>query len=340
MRILLVGNGFDISHSPKFKFNTFFKLFVKPLFKCEFSKIENYALNELDIKTPIIEELDIKKDLWKEIFETALYKLEKFDSFENLFEYIEESADEEINREIIAKKIKIKKQKINKITADILLFFKHVMLFYFFKLDTLEVERFILSKKYQRQQRRLAKIIFSKYDYCLTTNYTRYLDMLWDDIKQNDLQRNRDAKQVVHLHGAFSWGNVFDFLRKMECEFDTENIVWSDVNQKKEWENWNLQNNLSFIRAKKRVTVKLDIFGFSVDKDNDVIVNIINYLNKSVGIKAEIRLRFFHYGPSDLSGFEDFLVENGDFLKKKKVKVFKEPYKNFYGVYSDKIIKE
>jgi hypothetical protein len=340
MRILLVGNGFDISNSSKFKFSTFLNNFVKPLFKCKFKKFENFASKELGIELPIIEELDTKKDLWKGIFKTALYKLEKFDSFENLFEYIEESTTENIKRELAAKKIKIKKQKERAFASEVTHFFKQIMLFYFFKWDSFEIERLILSKKYKKQKQRLAEIVFSKYDYCLTTNYTRYLDMLWDDIKQNDLQLNRDARQVIHLHGAFSWSDIFDFVRSIECEFDTKGIVWSDLEQKKRWENWNLQEKLGFARAEIETTVKLDVFGFSVDKDNNVIVNIINYLNESIGTKVEIRLRFFHYGDSDLRGFNDFLIENKEFLENMKVKVFKEPYKNFYGIYSDKIIKE
>jgi hypothetical protein len=340
MRILLIGNGFDISHCSEFKFDIFFKYFVKYPFKCKFKKIEKFANDKLELMAPNIDELGEDKELWKTIFESAVYKLEKFDSFEDLFEYIEEETNELIEVKVKAKKMKIKKQKIKSFASEIVSFFKHVMLFYLFELDALEMEQYIMSKKYKNLWNERIRISFAKYDYCLTTNYTRYLDMVWDELKQNELQKDRNSSKVVHLHGAFGWNNIFDFLRNIEFEFSTKSIVWSDEELKCYSELNGLEYNLNFVEPKKGTTIKLDIFGFSVNKDNGVIVNLIEHLYKNIGKESEIRMRFFYYGISDLNGFNDFVTENEAFLRKKRVKVFKEPYQNFYGIYSDKIIKK
>jgi hypothetical protein len=340
MRILLIGNGFDISHCSKFKFNIFFKYFVRYPFKCKFKKIEKFANEKLRLKVPDIVELGQDKELWKAVFENAVYKLEKFDSFENLFEYIEEETSELIKMNIKAKKLKIVKQKMRSFAYEISSFFKKVMLFYLLELDTLEIDRYLMSYKYKGKWDERTRISFSKYDYCLTTNYTRYLDLIWDELKQNDLKPDRDSSKVVHLHGSFSWLNATGLFRDIKFNLNIENIVWSDEKDKRNSELNELRCTLNFVGPKKRTTIKLDIFGFSVNKDNGVIVNVIEHLYKNIGKESEIRMRFFYYGISDLNGFDDFVTENEAFLREKGVKVFKEPYQNFYGIYSDKIIKK
>jgi hypothetical protein len=79
---------------------------------------------------------------------------------------------------------------------------------------------------------------------------------------------------------------------------------------------------LNFVGPKKRTTIKLDIFGFSVNKDNGVIVNVIEHLYKNIGKESEIRMRFFYYGISDLNGFDDFVTENESIFKRKRSKSF------------------
>jgi hypothetical protein len=340
MRILLLGNGFDISHCSKFKFDVFLKNFVKYPFKCKFKKIEKFAIKKMGLKVPNIVEFGIDKDLWKTIFENAVYKLEKFDSFENLFEYIEENTDELIKMKVTAEKKNINKQKMRYFIAEIDSFFKQIMLFYLFKFDAVKIKKYVLSKKYKSAQDKRSRISFSKYDYCITTNYTRYLDIVWDELKQNELWYNRNSSKVIHLHGAFQWNNIADFWGNVNFNFNIKNIVWNNKKDKEQQELNELENNLVIIKKRKTITIKLDIFGFSVDKDNGVITNLIDYLRNSVSKESEIRMRFFYYGISDLNGFNDFVTENEAFLRKKRVKVFKEPYQNFYGIYSDKIIKK
>jgi hypothetical protein len=341
MRILLIGNGFDISHCRKFKFSVFFKNFVKPFFKCKSKKIIKLASSELKIDIPNVDNLESDSKIWIEIFETALYKLERFDSFENLFEYLEEGTREYIGMLTTAKKIEISDEEMNDSSQKIILFFKQIMLAYFFKLDALEIKHYAKSRKYLRHTQEKFKISFSKYDYCLTTNYTKYLDMIWDRLKQSDLENDRNPNKVIHLHGAFDDQDISSFLDKSMFDFNIENIVWGSSNEKETSEKRELEKYLIDLMLDKKTSIKLDIFGFSVDKDNNVIVNMIEHIKSiNVDVDFEIKVRFFYFDPSDLSCFNDFVTENEAFLRKKRVKVFKEPYQNFYGIYSDKIIKK